>query len=195
VHPSPRWQLSVDPLVRWETNPRQYVGSRAGGPEATFGRRYFFSFLDRSTVSAPVRLGYTLTPDLSLEVYAEPFATSARFYRLGELVAARSRDVREYGTGGTAISQAEEQGPYTVTADDSTFTLPFRDFNVRSFRSNAVLRWEWRPGSTLYVVWQQDRAASEVSSSSVQLTDLARTLEPAGDNYLALKVTYWLPVR
>ena len=45
-----------------------------------------------------------------------------------------------------------------MTDGAAAFTLPNRDFDVRSFRSNAVLRWEWRPGSTLFVVWQQNRA-------------------------------------
>jgi hypothetical protein len=195
VHPSPRWEVSASPTYYRETNPRQYVGVLPGGTAATFGRRYLFSFIDQTTVSTQLRLNYTLTPDLSLEVYAEPFAASGRFYDFGELAAARSGHLRTYGTDGTTIRQAGEQGPYTVTDGSSAFTLPFRDFNVRSFRSNAVLRWEWRPGSTLFVVWQQDRFASEGVGSRVGLGDLARSVEEAGDNFLVLKATYWIQVR
>jgi hypothetical protein len=192
---SPRWQLSAEPRLRKETVDRQYAGSVAGGPEATFGRRYLFAFIDRSTVSLPLRLNYTLTPDLSLEMYGEPFAASGRFYRFGDLRAARSKEVRRYGTEGTTITQDGEQGDYTVTDGGASFTIPYRDFNVLSFRSNAVLRWEWRPGSTLFVVWQQNRSGFAATGRAVGLGDLADTFGPAPDNFLALKVTYWIPVR
>ncbi len=195
LHPSPRWELSASPTFYRETNPRQYVGVRAGGSAATFGSRYVFSFIDRTTLSTQLRLNYTLKPDLSLELYAEPFAASGRYHDFGELEAARSRRLRTYGTDGTTILQAEERGPYTVTDGSSAFTLPFRDFNVRSFRSNAVLRWEWRPGSTFFMVWQQDRFASEALGSPVGPGDLARSVEASGDNFLVLKATYWIPVR
>nr|MDQ3308919.1 DUF5916 domain-containing protein [Gemmatimonadota bacterium] len=194
VRPGPRWQLSVDPNYLRSINPRQYIGTRTGGPEATFGNRYMFSFTDRSTFSMPLRLNYIVTPDLSLEAYAEPFAASGRFYDFGELPAPRSRDLRMYGSDGTRIQQQEDRS-YLVSADGEEFRLRFRDFNVRSFRSNAVLRWEWRPGSTLFVVWQQDRYGEEARGALVGPRSLLETLNAAGDNILALKVTYWLPLR
>jgi hypothetical protein len=99
-----------------------------------------------------------------------------------------------YGTDGTRIQQQEDRA-YHVSADGEEFRLRFRDFNVRSFRSNAVLRWEWRPGSTLFVVWQQDRSGFEPHGALVGPRSLLETLNAAGDNILALKLTYWLPLR
>lgn len=194
VRPGPRWQLSVQPTYRWAVDPRQYVTRLAGGPVATFGDRYVFAFVDRSTLSAQLRLNYLFTPELSLEAYAEPFASSGRFYDFGELAAARSFDLRRYGSDGTTLAQPEERGEYIVTDGGAEFTLPYRDFNVRSFRSNAVLRWEWRPGSTLFLVWQQDRFGIEDRGNPVGLADLGGTLGTAGDNFLVLKLSYWLPV-
>jgi hypothetical protein len=192
---SPRWKLSASPTLRREVVDRQFAGSVAGGPEATYGRRYLFAFIDRSTVTLPVRLDYTMTPDLSLELYGEPFAASGRFHDFGELREARGRGVLRYGTEGTTIVQDGETGGYRVTAGAAAFTIPYRDFNVLSFRSNAVLRWEWRPGSTLFVVWQQDRFARTAQGRAVDIADLGRTFEAAGDNFLAIKVTYWIPAR
>ncbi|MDQ3555956.1 MAG: carbohydrate binding family 9 domain-containing protein [Gemmatimonadota bacterium] len=199
IRPSPQWQLSVDPnYVRFGL-PRQYIGQREGGAAETFGRRYIFSFIDRTELRLPLRLNYTFTPDLSLETYVEPFAASGRFYDFGELPAARSFDLRRYGTDGTTIAEVQDSATgrrfYRVADGSADFTLPFRDFNVRSFRSNAVLRWEWRPGSTLFLVWQQDRFAEEAQGRAVGLADLAGTLGAAGNNFLALKMTYWLPLR
>jgi hypothetical protein len=69
------------------------------------------------------------------------------------------------------------------------------DFNVRSFRSNAVLRWEWRRGSSLFVVWQQDRAGERDEIAPVGVRSLAEALDAPGDHRLAIKMTYWIPVR
>jgi len=194
MRPSPRWRFSVAPNYLRSTNPRQYITTRPGGREATFGNRYVFSTIDRSTFTTQLRLTYSFTPDLSLEGYAEPFAASGRYHDFGELSAPGSRELRRYGTDGTRVDTLEN-GTLRVTEGTSTFNIAPRDFNVRSFRSNAVLRWEWRPGSTLFAVWQQDRFAREREGSIVGPGDLLETLNTAGDNILALKVTYWLPLR
>jgi hypothetical protein len=73
-------------------------------------------------------------------------------------------------------------------------TVAVDDYNVRSFRSNAVLRWEWRPGSTLYVVWQQDRSGERDRIAHVDPGSLVETLDAPGNNYLAIKLAYWLPL-
>jgi hypothetical protein len=193
--PGPRWELSLDPQWSRGVSARQYVAELGGGTEATFGRRYVFSRVERSEVSLRLRLNYALSPDLTLETYAEPFASSGRFHEFGELSAARSRELRTYGEGGTSVVLDEATGKRTVTDGGQSFTLPNLDFDVRSFRSNAVLRWEWRPGSTLFVVWQQDRARDEPHWSRLTPADMFGSLTARGDNFLALKVTYWLPLQ
>ena len=71
-------------------------------------------------------------------------------------------------------------------------TLKNVDFNVLSFRSNLVLRWEWRPGSTLYVVWQQDRSDREALGTRVTAGDLLDSFSAPGRNFLAVKASFWL---
>jgi hypothetical protein len=190
VRPGPRWQLSIEPnhLVYMPT--RQYVATFDGGPSAIFGKTYVFSAVDRSELFADLRLTYLFTPDLSLEMYAEPFASSGRYHGFGELPAARARRLRPLDGDTTRVvrrgsSTEVRLGEQSVTVDD---------FNVRSFRSNAVLRWEWRPGSTLYLVWQQDRSGDRARIARVGPRSLLETLDAPGDNFLALKVTYWLPL-
>jgi len=195
VRPGPRWQLSVNPNYVRYSYARQFVTLVPdGAAAATFGSRYVFAGLEQRTFLAQVRLNYTFSPDLSLEVYAEPFAASGRYHDFGELPAPGSYGLRRYGTDGTTLSQAETGGPYTVRDGEREFTVPFRDFNVRSLRSNAVLRWEWRPGSTLFLVWQQDRSGEEAHGSPVWLNDLWDSLSTRGDNRFVVKATYWLPV-
>lgn len=193
LRPGARWELTLNPAYSANTVSRQYVTSLAGGNAATFGRRYVFAFVERDQYSLRLRLNYALTPNLTLETYAEPFAASGRFYDYGELPAARSRDLRTYGSDGTTITPRDSLGRRRVTDGTASFTLGNSDFNVRSFRSNAVVRWEWRPGSTLFLVWQQDRFTQEADGLAVRQGGLWDALSADGTQFVALKVSYWLP--
>lgn len=189
--PGPRWQLSLSPSFDHEINPRQYVLAEDGGGPETFGGRYIFAFTDRTTLAMEARVNFTLKPDVNLDLYAQPFAASGRFYDFGELEAAGSRFLRTYGADGTTITQSG-QGAHTVVDGPDTFVIPNRDFSVRSFRSTMVLRWEWRPGSTLYLVWQQDRSDRESIGNRVGIDDPFRALSASGNNFFAVKLSYWL---
>jgi hypothetical protein len=175
MRPAPQWQLSVSPSYEREVDTQQYVTALPGGGPATFGRRYIFGNIDRSTYATEVRLNYTFKPDLNLDFYAEPFAASGRYSQFGELAAARSRLLLPIDPTGTSLSD--------------------RDFRVQSFRSNLVLRWEWRPGSTLYVVWQQDRETEEALRTRASLGDMFSSFGASGDNFFAIKASWWFSPR
>jgi len=169
MRPGPQWRLTISPGYEREVNAQQYVATLAGGGPATFGGRYIFGHIDRSTYATEVRVNYTFKPDLTLDFYGEPFAASGTYLRLGELAAAGTR---------------------TLLPVDAA-TLRNRDFNVQSFRSNLVLRWEYRPGSTLYLVWQQDRETEEALRSRVGLSDMFSSFGATGDNFFAIKASFW----
>ncbi|MEO8575438.1 MAG: DUF5916 domain-containing protein, partial [Gemmatimonadales bacterium] len=192
VRPGNRIELSADPAYTHWVNPRQFFSTLPDGSAATFGQRYVFSYIERSELSTRLRVNYAVGPDLTIETYVEPFASSGRFYRIGELPAARSYKLREYGTDGTTLARFASDS-IVVTDGAARLLLPVRDFNVLSFRSNFVLRWEWRPGSTAYLVWQQNRADRLASGSLIGPSSLYDALRAAGDNVFAIKLNYWLP--
>ena len=185
-----RWQLSIDPNLLRQIDTQQYVTTLEGGRPETFGRRYVFGNIDRSTYAMQFRLGYTFKPDLNLDVYAEPFAASGHYEDLGELAQPTTRLRRTYGAFGTTIVP-QSDGTLLVTDGDATFPLNNPDFNVHTFRLNVVLRWEWRPGSTLYVVWQQDRNLKETIGDRIGLGDPFRSLTAPGNNYFVVKTSFW----
>jgi hypothetical protein len=189
--PGNRIEVSADPSYSRFVDPRQFYTTMPGGSAATFGQRYIFSYIERSEVSTQFRLNYALGPDLTLETYAEPFASSGRFYRIGELPRARSYGLREYGKDGTTLTRFGNDS-IAVTDGSARFTLPVRDFNVLSMRSNFVLRWEWRPGSTAFLVWQTNRADQNVSGRLVRPGSLVDAITAKGDNVFAMKVNYWI---
>ena len=191
---APRWQASLNVSYVRSRNAQQYLTRQDDGGPATFGDRYIFSQIDQSQLSTPVRLNYAFTPDLTVEVYAEPFAASGSYSNFGELPAPRARDLRLYGADGTSIT-AESDGSQSVTDGADEFTIGNRDFNRLFLRSNLVVRWEWAPGSTLFLVWQQNRARFAETGDFIGLGSLGESFSAPGDNFLAIKVSYWMGLR
>jgi len=207
-NPMPTLSLSLDPGYQRRVSARQYVGRFSGGSEATFGQRYVFARIERSQLQMRLRVNYLFSPNLSLEAYGEPFSASGRYFGFGELEAAGSRFLREYGTApGTAIALANQTYQVTDTQVPGSFSFRNPDFNSFSFRSNLVVRWEWQPGSTIFLVWQQNRSDfcsggsvdfcpnGSVPGSQATVGSFADPFKLPGDNFLAVKVSYWISVR
>jgi hypothetical protein len=201
ARPSPSLQFSFAPqylneggtnaILNGPIGPQLLQTINGNGNPNTYNNRYMFGVVDRTTLSAQFRVSYTFKPDVTLDVYAEPFAASGRYTEVGELEASRSRDLRIYGTDGTTVMRRPD-GSYIFTDGSATFTLANPEFNNRSFRSNVVLKWEWREGSTLYVVWQQNRGSSDPQGEHVGFGDLFGSLKAPGDNIFAIKTTFWI---
>ena len=192
VQPSARLRFSLEPRVSLFTEGRQYVDIVAGGSPETYGSRYIFAAVDRREVSARIRADLFVSPELSIELYAEPFASSGAYTGFGELARARGRELRTYGDDGSTIRR--EQGVVEIDDNGILFQLEDPDFNLRSFRSNVVLRWEWRLGSTLFFVWQQDRSLEGASNAVLTPDSFVDTVGAAGAHILAIKLDYWFPV-
>ncbi|MGH7711612.1 MAG: DUF5916 domain-containing protein, partial [Gemmatimonadaceae bacterium] len=192
LRPTDRWQVSAEPNYSRVTDPRQYVTTVDDTLARFLDRRWIFAYIDRATLSTRFRMQYAFSPTLTLEGYAEPFAANGRYYDIGELSAPRSSELRTYGSDGTTIRKDADD--YTITDGSATFTVAPSDFHVLSLRSNVVLRWEWNPGSTLFIVWQQNRRASESYGNPVGVRSMWHTTRAAGDNFFSVKATYWLPL-
>lgn len=136
------------------------------------GTHYTFARLDQSTLRSNVRVNYTMTPTLSLQVYAQPFVTTGRYSNHRELAAPR------------AASYTERFRAF-VGNDPGGFYL-------REFRSNTVLRWEYRPASTLFLVWQQGRSLNDPRASDFSFPrDVSRVFDLHPMNTLLVKASFW----
>jgi hypothetical protein len=185
-----RWEYSFGPEWRHHLGEVQYIGTmdRSTG-SATFGKRYQFSSIDLTTISTSFRLNMAFTPNLSLDLYAEPFVSSGKFHDFGELKAAGSNQIISY----TVVNE-DQNGNLTLTDGMDTFEIENRDFVYFSFRSNIVLRYEWLPGSTLFLVWQQNRVNNYDAYNLARPRDLLETVQETGNQFFAFKISYWLPV-
>ncbi len=173
---SQRLRVEVTPRGLWQHVVNQYV--------TQLPPRYIFGELEQHEVAMQVRAQLALTPDLALDVYAEPFASVGRYTGLGELAAPRTSDVRRY----TDFDRGG--GLVTVRDAGASFGFDDPDFTTVSLRSTVVLRWEIRPGSILYAVWQQSRGRTDVFADPSYRV-LGRPFAVPGEHVLALKLTWW----
>jgi hypothetical protein len=192
LRPAPHWELSVGPSLSRSHTVAQYL-ARVTDPLATetFGSRYVFASLDQTSVALETRLNYTFTPALSLQVYMQPFIASGEFGPAKELARPRTFEFLTYGED---VGQVVDGRIYPNGTGEGalSFAVPQPDFNVRSLRGNAVLRWEWRPGSTMYVAWQQTRESSEAFGDFSLSRDTEGLFGAQPDNVFLIKVSYWL---
>jgi hypothetical protein len=133
---------------------------------------YIFAHLSQTTVALTERLNFTMTPRLSLQLYGQPFVSGGIYNAFREIVNPRSPDY------------AARYAPFAYGSDP--------DFNVKSFRTTNVLRWEYKPGSTLFVVWQQARENDAVPRDFRFGRDVRDIFGVAPKNVFLVKLAYWL---
>ncbi len=185
--PSGRATVSVGPFVSWREDDRQWVERL----DLT-STEYLLGRLDQTTVGVTARVNYAFTPTLSLQVYAQPFVSAGSydgFKRVENPRAASYTDrfaLLHYGP--------DPDGGYLADVDGDGTLNHFRnpDFNFKQFRSNVVLRWEYRPGSAVFLVWTQARDHWAEEGAFQVGDDVGRLFAQPPDNVLLLKVSYWL---
>jgi hypothetical protein len=192
LRPAPHWEVSAGPSVSRSRTAVQYLMTIPDPLKTeTFGARYVFAPLDQTTVALETRLNYTFSPALSLQVYAQPFIATGDYGASKELARAGTFEFLEYGedvgviVDGTIYPNGQAPGALS-------FPVVEPDFNLRSLRGNAVLRWEWRPGSTLYLAWQQNRSDFQPYGDFDLSRDADGVFGAAPDDVFLIKVSYWL---
>jgi hypothetical protein len=203
IKPAPNVQASFGPSYSYEKNTQQYVTSHDDATATHFSRvRALFAQLDQHVFSMDTRLSWTFTPTLTLELFMQPYVFAGDYSRFKEFTGPRTRQKRIYGEDvGTICFDADSD---TYTADPNgnchvaggkslqAFDFANPDQNFRSLRGNAVLRWEYRPGSTLFLVWQQQRAGDETFGDFAFARDTRAIFEQRPDNIFVVKASFWI---
>jgi uncharacterized protein DUF5916/cellulose/xylan binding protein with CBM9 domain len=166
---SSRWTASVALSATRNADNTQWTGNVTDAA----GTHYSFAHLEQRTMSLQWRVNFTATPNLTVQLYAEPFVSKGRYSNLRELTTPR------------AASYDDRFQPFANTT-------VARDFNVKQFRSNMVLRWEYNPGSTIYLVWSQGREDIEPTYGTRSFRgDFDELFHQHPDNTFLIKVSHW----
>ncbi len=186
-----RFRVQLAPRLRALTAHAQYVTTLTGtmGGADTFGARYLFATLTLREAAAQLRAQLSLGPELTIDAYVEPFVSSGRYDDFGELAAPRARALRRYQADGALLERTGGRVLVVDGADAFAFADP--DFTFSSLRSTVVLRWELRPGSVLFAVWQQDRARDDVVARGLAAGAAGDAFTAPGAHVLALKLSWW----
>jgi hypothetical protein len=203
---SDSWSLSLSPNVTWRPSDRATL--RVG---AQFSRRaedrqwvrrvqgsgdgldyYAFGRLDQTTVGMTTRVDVAFTPSLSLQVYANPFVTAGDYQAFRRVDDPRAGAYVARFAGLDATRGEDGRVEADVDGDGIPESLGTPDFNLRLFNSNVVLRWEYRPGSALFLVWSQARAHSASTGAFSLGEDTGALFGSPATNVFLVKFSYWL---
>jgi hypothetical protein len=171
------FRSSVSLNVTHGINDRQFYGMLPGPGGGGGGLEPTFARLDQKEVSLSARLDYTASPTLTIQAYAQPFVSKGPYSNVREL----------------ANPRAERYQDRFQAYGDTAVTNNPRVENFKAFNSNLVLRWEYRPGSTLFLVWSQGRAdGSDADVTRTFPQDFRRLFTMHPNNTFLVKVSYWL---
>lgn len=190
--PSNSISISIEPDYGIQNYELQYVSS-AGTNENPL---YLFAKLDQKTLGITFRINYTINPELSIEYYGQPFISAGKytdFKRITQPVGGTFRE-RFHTFATDEISFTSENNSYSVDENHDgieDYSMSNPDFNFRQFRSNLVVRWEYLPGSTIYLVWSQGRTSSDSNGLFSYGNDMKDLFKITPHNVFLVKFSYW----
>jgi hypothetical protein len=201
VRPSAALRIRLEPSWVNENDTDQYIRTVTDALATnTYGRRFVFADIEQTTMSMGTRVDWTFTPRLSLQLYAQPFEARGNFSHYKEFTEPGEFRFARYGEEIGTLTRDDTSGVYTVDPDGPSgpgqaFSVGRgfgeRDFRLRSLRGNAVLRWEYRPGSTLFFVWQQDRSGLDYTGDFTSAENDGSLFRDPARNIFVIKASYW----
>ena len=203
LKPRENLRLSFGPQYSRNTDPQQFL-TNISDPTATVfgGIRSVFATIEQTSLSMNTRINATFSPTLTLELFAQPFLASGHYTNPNEYRAPRTNDVNVYGRDiGTVVEERDANGVlqrFRIDPDGAgpaaEFTVDNPDFNIRSLRGTAVVRWEYKPGSTLFFVWTQERSGSDAFGDFDFSRDRSALFRDRPINVFQIKASYWLGI-
>jgi hypothetical protein len=166
----------------------QYVSTEESGGE----KKHILAHIDQETLGLTFRVDYNITPELSLQYYGSPFATTGSFSRYKVITNPKASNYNQRFSAIAPVAVNSTDFGVDENGDmvpEYTFRNP--DFNFNQMRSNLVFRWEYRPGSQLYLVWSNERT-DWYNPGRAPLRDAATRLSDVSpDNIFMIKFNYW----
>lgn len=184
-------QISLSPGYFKESNSIIYIETIDYNQD----NRYITSHIDQEYVNMDIRIDLSITPDLSIQYWGQPFIFSGDYSEFKKVVDPMNKDISQqyHIYNNNEISYDEANNKYLIDETgngitDYTFGNP--DFSFFEFRSNLVIRWEYIPGSTAYLVWSQGRTGDHPNGQFSLSDNINRLSLLTPSNTFLLKVSY-----
>ena len=191
VRLSDRVNVRVRPFYNHNVENLQYITTLDYAGQ----KRYIFGELNQKTLGLVFRFNYSPTPNLSIQYYGQPFVSAGAYRAFKRITAPRAKGSLRYQQfTGSEIRYDQDEQSYYVDEDrngavDYSFGRP--DFNFKQFRSNLVVRWEYRPGSTLFLVWSQSRTGFDSTGEFDYAKNMWQLFNVWPENVFLVKLNYW----
>ncbi len=196
------WSFNASPMLSWRPANRvqasigtSYNNSASDKQWVTRIHKvvdhYIFSRIARQTFSLTGRFDFAFTPNLSLQLYTQPFVSSGRYSAFKQVADPKGK---RYADRFSTLKTEIASGGYEIDLDGGETAEFVRnpDFNFKQFKSNVVLRWEYRSGSTLFVVWSHGRQHVDPIGEFNLGSDFGTLFDAPAENVVMLKLNYWL---
>lgn len=195
IRPANTLRISINPDYSNRSNQFQYVAQRIYSDQY----RYLFGKIDQKVLSMSLRINYTIIPDLTIQYWGQPFIATGEYTNFKMITDPSAGKLSDRYYGFTSDQVTQDNGYYSIDENrDGTYDYDFGvpDFNISEWLSNLVIRWEFMPGSTAYLVWSQSRDYSLSSGDFLVLNNLGElfTNKKANDVFL-LKISYRFGLR
>jgi len=189
---SDQMNISVDPFYTYRIENLQYIDNLEFNDED----RYVFGKLKQNTFGFIFRINYSPTPDLSIQYFGQPFTSTGKYTNIKQITNPRGKGSERYTmyTDDQLSYNAADEVYYVDEnrdgSNDYSFDLP--DYNWNEFLSNLVVRWEYKPGSTFFLVWSQNRDYSSVDPTFSVKNNMSDLFSSRPTNVFLMKMNYWL---
>ena len=192
VRASDNLDFSIGPQYTVNQDAWQYVNVESRNETEP----YVLGYIDQKTFQVTLRFNYYVTPDLSIQYYGQPFISAGHFTDFKRVINSRASELKErtIALNDEQINTDPETGDICVDEDmdlDVDYKIKNPNFNFREFHSNLVLRWEYRPGSTLYLVWTHGRSQIVTNGSFDFKHDINELFGIYPNNVFLMKLSYW----
>ena len=190
--PSKSLKITISPSFTSNNDELQYVTQQ----DYSNNKDYIFARIHQKTVSASLRINYNITPDLSIQYWGQPFLSSGKYTEFKRITDSRAGEYTERFSllGNNELTYLGQDEMYKVTDQQANtlYTFDQPDFNVKEFLSNMVIRWEYSPGSTIFMVWTQTRNQSIANGNFDFRNDMTDLFDNKPYNVFLLKMSFRL---
>ena len=190
--PSKSLKITLSPNYNWNNDELQYVTQQ----DYSKTTDYIFARIHQKTLSASLRINYIITPNLSIQYWGQPFIATGKYSEFKRITNSRANNYTDRFTllssNELSYNVADEVYRVSDTGGNELYTFDQPDFNVKEFLSNMVVRWEYLPGSTLYLVWSQHRDQSVSNGEFNFRSDFKTLFDDQPYNVFLVKLSFRL---